>query len=127
MVLSGDAHAFLHRWASAIQGRDVERNADLYLRDGPLVTFSDGERASDWVDVRVRLKRDLERVVIERVEIHDVVFRELAPDLANVSFVYELHLRDVWGMPAVATRLATMTLADTKDGLRIAAGHFSAT
>lgn len=118
---------FLARFARLTEARDVERHADLYLRDPqPVVTFSDGERATDWLDVRVRLKRDLERVHIDRVEVHDALVRELAPEIATVSFLYDLHLRDMWGMASVATRHATLTLVHTKDGPRIAAAHFSA-
>lgn len=127
MSLREDVDEFLARWALLMQGRDVERHADLFLRDpAPLVTFSDGARATDWLDVRVRLKRDLERVHIDRVEVHDVVVRELAEGVALASFLYDLHLRDMWGMGGVATRLASLTLVQTKDGFRIAVAHYSA-
>lgn len=120
------ASAFLSRWALASQKRDVEAAADLFLRDpAPLVTFSDGQRARDWLDVRVRLQRDLGRNIVERVEVHDLLAEELAGGVVAASFVYDMYVRDVWGMEVVATRLATMTLVETKDGLRIASAHFS--
>lgn len=118
--------SFLHRWARANEARDVEAAADLFLRDpAPLVTFSDGQRVRDWLDVRVRLQRDLGRNIVERVDVHDVLAEELGPGVYGASFIYDLHVRDVWGMAVVATRLATMGLVDTKDGLRIASAHFS--
>lgn len=127
MSLREDVDDFLARWARLMEGRDVERHADLFLRDpAPLVTFSDGDRALDWLDVRVRLQRNLERVHVQRVEVHDVVVRALAEGVASVSFLYDLHARDMWGMGGVATRIASLTLVETKDGLRIAAAHFSA-
>lgn len=127
MSLREDVDRFLARWADLTQARDVERHADLFLRDpAPTVVFSDGQRALDWLDVRVRVKRDLERVHIERVEVHDVLVRVLAEGVVGVSFVYDLHARDMWGVQAVGTRLASMTLVETKDGLRIATAHFSA-
>lgn len=126
MSLREDVDAFLARWAGLMEGRDVERHADLFLRDpAPVVTFSDGTRATDWLDVRIRLQRDLERVRIERAEVHDAVVRLLADGVASVSFLYDLHVRDMWGMGTVATRLASFTLVETKDGLRIATAHFS--
>lgn len=121
------ASAFLARWAHASQTRDVEAAADLFLRDpAPIVTFSDGQRVRDWLDVRIRLERDLGRNIVERVVVHDVVAEELAAGVLVASFVYDLHVRDMWGMEVVATRLATMSLVETKDGLRIASAHFSA-
>ena len=127
MSLREDVDAFLARWARLMEGRDVERHADLFLRDpAPVVTFSDGARAVDWLDVRIRLQRDFERVRIERVEVHDAVVRDLAEGVASVAFLYDLHVRDMWGMGAVATRLASFTLVQTKDGFRIATAHFSA-
>lgn len=126
MTMREDATGFLHRWARLMEGRDVDRTADLFSRDDPLVTFSDGARLNDWLDVRVRLKRDLERVGVDRAEVHDIVTQDIAPDVLNVSFVYDLHCRDMWGMTSVLTRVATMTLVRTKDGLRIATAHFSA-
>lgn len=126
-MIGPDVEPFLARFARLAEGRDVEQHADLYLRDPqPVVTFSDGARATDWLDVRIRVKRDLERVHIDRVEVHDVLVRELAEDVATVSFVYDMHVRDMWGMGSVASRHATMTLVRTKDGLRIAAAHYSA-
>lgn len=126
MSLREDVDAFLARWARFVEGRDVERHADLFLRDAPLVTFSDGARATDWLDVRVRLKRDLERVHVDRVDVHDVVVRELGDGVAGASFLYDLHVRDMWGMGTVATRIASMVLVQTKDGLRIATAHYAA-
>lgn len=126
MSLREEVATFLARWARLTEGRDVERHADLFLRDpAPLVTFTDGARAADWLDVRVRIKRDLERVHIDRVEVHDLHVRDLADGVAMASFAYDLHVRDMWGMASVATRLASMTLVETKDGLRIATAHFS--
>ena len=121
-----DVRTLLDAWAATSMERDIERASDLYLRDPqPLVTFTDGERAQDWLDVRVRLARDLGRVAIERVEVHDVAVRDLGDDLLAATFDYDMHVRDVWGTPTVAHRRASMTLARTKDGLRIAAAHFS--
>ena len=126
MSLREDVDEFLARWARLMVERDVERHADLFLRDpAPVVTFTDGARASDWLDVRVRLKRDLERVHIERVEVHDALVRELAEGVASASFLYDLHVRDMWGMTAVATRMASLVLVETKDGLRIATAHYA--
>lgn len=121
-----EAGRFLQRWADASRRRDVEATADLFLRDpAPVVTFSDGRRAGDWLDVRLRISRDFERAAIERVEVHDVVAQEIAEDVLVTSFVYDLHVRDLWGGGTVATRLGAMTLVRTKDGWRIAAAHFS--
>jgi ketosteroid isomerase-like protein len=122
-----DVESFLRQWAAAMQARDAERAADLYLRDpAALVTFSDGERSEDWLDVRLRLQRDLERVVVERVEVHDVQVREiLDAEALLVSFAYDMQVRDMWGLSSTATRHATLTLVPTKDGLRIAAGHYA--
>ena len=126
MSLREDVDEFLARWARLMEARNVERHADLFLRDpAPVVTFSDGWRATDWLDVRVRLKRDLERVHIERVEVHDALVRELAEGVVSASFLYDLHVRDMWGMAAVATRMASLVLVETKDGLRIATAHYS--
>lgn len=117
---------FLDTWADTSRNRNVEAAADLYLRQpAPSVVFSDGARAEDWLDVRVRLDHDLSRVSIENVELHDVQWTEVADDVLACSFLYELHVRDLWGMPLVASRVASMTLVRTKDGLRIAAAHFS--
>ncbi len=121
-----EAVRFLARWAKASEARDADASADLYLRDpAPVVTFSDGERVRDWLDVRVRLARDLGRAILDRVVVHDVVTAEPAEGVLIASFVYDLHARDVWGTAVVATRLATMTLVQTKDGWRIAQAHFS--
>lgn len=122
-----EVDAFLARWVRLTELRDAERAADLFQRKpDPLVTFTDGSRAHDWLDVRVRLGRDLERVIIDRVEVHHVEARDIAEDAVATSFVYDLHARDIWGMATTATRLASMTLVRTKDGLRIATAHFSA-
>lgn len=127
MSLGEHARELVRRWARLLEGRDVEHHADLFLRDpAPVVTFSDGHRAADWLDVRIRVKRDLERVAIGRVEVHDISTQPIADDVVVVSFQYDLHVRDMWGMGSVATRAATFTLVETKDGLRIAAAHFSA-
>ena len=120
-----DVHALLSAWARATEARDVEQAADLYVRDGPVVTFSDGARAADWLDVRVRLARDFERAAIERVEVHHPAILEVGEDTLVVSFVYDLHVRDLWGTPSLATRHATLTLVRTKDGPRIAAAHYA--
>ena len=121
-----DVEDFLARWAAAHEAREPERAADLFLRDPqPLVTFSDGERVRDWLDVRVRLARDLARHIVERVEVHDVQSRALDRDTILVSFIYDMHVRDPWGTSSAATRLGTMTLVRTKDGLRIASAHFA--
>lgn len=118
--------AFLDRWAALAGERDVERYADLYVRDpAPVVTFTDGQRCADWLDVRLRLQRDFERAVIERVDVHDVVSQPLVTGVVGASFVYDLHARDMWGTGFTATRLATLTLLETKDGYRIASAHFS--
>ena len=117
---------FLARWVRLTEAREPERTADLFQRDpAPLVTFTDGQRAHDWLDVRIRLGRDFERAIIGRIEVHHVESREISDDAIAVSFVYDLHARDIWGTPSTATRLASMTLVRTKDGLRIASAHFS--
>ena len=122
-----EAIRFLTRWARTSEARDAEASADLFLRDpAPVVTFSDGERAADWLDVRVRLQRDFGRAIIEKVAVHDVVAVEPTEGVLLASFVYDLHVRDVWGTVVVATRLGSMTLLTTKDGWRIAQAHFSA-
>jgi len=124
--VADDVRAFLQDWVDTQLGRDAERASDLYLRDpAPVVTFSDGARALDWLDVHVRVQRDFSRVVIESIDIHDVAVRTLDESVALATFEYDLHVRDVWGTPGVAHRRATMTLVHTKDGLRIAAAHFS--
>lgn len=122
-----EVEEFLSRWSRTTQARDAERTADLFQRDpAPLVTFTDGQRAHDWLDIRIRLGRDLGRAIIERVEVHHLEVREISADAVAASFVYDLHAKDMWGMPATLMRLATMTLVRTKDGLRIASAHFSA-
>jgi hypothetical protein len=127
MDLQADVREFLARWALAHERRDPDAAADLFLRQpAPLVTFSDGDRAADWLDVRVRLGRDLERAIIERVDVHNVQARELNGDTVMVAFSYDLRVRDVWGSVADAHRHAMFTLVRTKDGLRIAAAHFAA-
>lgn len=126
MDVRDEVSVFLRAWASAHEARNAERAADLFQRvPAPLVTFSDGQRVVDWLDVRVRLARDLERVIIDRIATHHVEAREISDDAIACSFVYDLHVRDMWGVCVVATRLATMTLVRTKDGLRIAAAHLS--
>jgi SnoaL-like domain len=127
MDVRSAARAFLASWARAQEGRDVERLSDLFLRDPqPLVTFSDGERVRDWLDVRVRLQRDLERHLVDRVDVHDVMLEDLAPDTIAVSFAYDISVRDLWGHASTAARTASFVLVETKDGLRIALAHFSA-
>lgn len=126
MVVSAEVDEFLARWVRLTQAREPERAADLFQRDpAPLVTFTDGQRTHDWLDVRVRLGRDFERAIVERIEIHHVEAREISEDAIAASFVYDIHARDIWGTPNTATRLASMTLVRTKDGFRIAAAHFS--
>lgn len=126
MSLGEHARELVRRWARLLEGRDVEHHADLFLRDpAPVVTFSDGHRAADWLDVRIRVKRDLERVAIGRVEVHDISTQPIADDVVVVSFQYDLHVRDMWGTDATAHRIGTVTLARTKDGLRIAAAHYA--
>lgn len=126
MAVSREVQEFLEGWARLTQLRDPERAADLFQRaPAPLVTFTDGQRAHDWLDIRVRLGRDLERAIVERVEVHHMEARELGDDAVAVSFVYDIHAKDIWGVTAMATRLASMTLVRTKDGYRIAAAHFS--
>jgi len=121
-----DVDEFLARWVRMTELRDPERAADLFQRDpAPLVTFTDGQRAADWLDVRVRLGRDLQRAIVERLQVHDVEVRELTEDVVAATFVYDLTARDMWGISATVTRLASMTLVRTKDGFRIAAAHFS--
>lgn len=122
-----EVEEFLARWASATTSREAERAADMFQRQpAPLVTFTDGQRTHDWLDVRVRLGHDLERTVVERIDVHDVECREVSDEAVAASFVYELSVRDIWGGRATVTRLATMTLVRTKDGFRIASAHFSA-
>lgn len=126
MTLEREVRDFLAKWAATMERRELEASADLYLRDPPpLVTFTDGERAEDWLDVRVRLARDFERAILERVEILDVVAQEVSEGVCAVSFEYDMTVRDLWGATTHVTRHASMTLATTKDGYRIAAAHFS--
>ncbi|MFA5860991.1 MAG: nuclear transport factor 2 family protein [Candidatus Thermoplasmatota archaeon] len=128
MDQKGEVRTFLERWAKTTQARDAEHAADLYLRVPPaLVTFSDGERSEDWLDIRVRLERDFARSFIEHVEPHDIQITEPSDDVLLLSYAYDLHVRDMWGTPKVATKHATMALVRTKDGLRIASAHFSST
>lgn len=116
----------LRRWGVFTEARDADGCANLFLRDpAPLVTFSDGERCRSWRDVHARLGRDLARAIVERVEVHHLEVEELADDVLVASYVYDMHLRDVWGTGVVATRLATLSLVRTKDGLRIATAHYS--
>lgn len=127
MEIRGATQRFLQRWAEAQQSRDVEGLSDLFLRDPqPLVTFSDGERVRDWLDVRVRLQRDLARQMVERVEVHDLVIEPWSDGSTLATFAYDITVRDLWGTAVTATRLASMVLLETKDGLRIALAHFSA-
>lgn len=126
MVVAREVQEFLERWARLTQLRDPERAADLFQRSpSPLVTFTDGQRTHDWLDVRIRLGRDLERAIVERVEVHHIEARDISDDAVAVSFVYDVHAKDIWGVNAIATRLASMTLVRTKDGYRIATAHFS--
>lgn len=127
MTTEREVAAFLRRWAAAMERRDAEATSDLFLRDpSPLVTFSDGERAWDWLDVRIRLGRDFERAIVDRVEIHEFRHQDLTSDVLSVAFDYDLKVRDMWGTAAHASRHALMTLVRTKDGFRIAAAHFAA-
>lgn len=126
MEIRRAAGTFVEAWARAQEARDVERLSDLFQRDRPLVTFSDGQRASDWLDVRVRLQRDLERALVDRVEVHDLVVDAVDDHTALVTFAYDISVRDLWGTAVTATRLGSMVLVMTKDGLRIAMAHFSA-
>lgn len=127
MPARSEVEEFLARWSRRMAAGDVDGVADLFLRDPqPIATFSDGQRSRDWLDVRLRLRDDLTRTAIQRVEVHDVQVETLAADVLAVSFIYDMQVRDVWGMSGGATRFATMTLVRTKDGLRIAAAHFSA-
>lgn len=126
MTPEREVREFLARWSATMERRDPDATADLFLRDpSPMVTFSDGERAHDWLDVRVRLGRDFERSIIERVELHNLRANEIAPDVLVTSFEYDLSIRDLWGAAQHATRHAMMTLVRTKDGFRVAAAHFS--
>lgn len=125
MKMEQDVRDFLKRWAGATERRDVEGCADLFLRDpAPVVTFSDGQRAQDWLDVRVRIGRDFERAIVEKVELHALRVEELPGDAVIAAFEYDLTVRDMWGHAQTATRHATFTLTPTKDGFRIAAAHF---
>jgi hypothetical protein len=126
MDIRREVEDLLTRWARVTQAREPERAADLFQRDpAPLVTFTDGERAADWLDVRIRIARDLERAIVDNISVHHLDVREISEDAFAASFVYELTVRDVWGLPSTVTRLASMTLVRTKDGLRIATAHFS--
>lgn len=121
-----EVRGFLQRWARTSERRDVEAHIDLYLRDPmPLVVFSDGHYVGDSLDLRIRFTRDFQRVVIRRVEVHDLVVSELAPDVLAATFQYDMHVRDLWGTDSVALRTGSLTFTRTKDGLRIAAAHFS--
>ncbi len=121
-----EVRAFLAQWADTMEERSAQRHADLYLRQpAPLVMFSDAQPVGDWLDLSIRVQRDFERVHIRRVEVHDIVVQDLAPDVLATTFQYDLHVRDTWGTDATAHRIATMTLARTKDGLRIATAHLS--
>lgn len=121
-----EVEEFLARWVRVTSERDPERAADLFQRaPAPLVTFTDGQRAADWLDVRVRIGRDLERAVVDGLQFHHLEVREISDDAVAVSFVYDLSVRDVWGTSNTVTRLASMTLVRTKDGFRIATAHFS--
>lgn len=126
MTLEREVRRFLDRWASASASRDATASAELYLRDpAPLVVFSDGERTDDWLDVRVRLERDFSRALVDGVDVHDVDTRDLGQGVILVSFEYDLHARDMWGVATSLARRASMTLMHTKEGLRIAAAHFA--
>lgn len=117
---------FLGRWVRVTRARDADRAADLFQRDpAPLVTFTDGARVGDWLDVRVRLGRDLERTIVEDVRVHHLEVLDVSDDVIGASFVYDISVRDIWGTPTTVARLASMTLVRTKDGLRIATAHFS--
>lgn len=127
MRVEDEASAFLARLARLGEARDADGYADLFLRDpAPVVTFSDGERAHDWLDVRVRVGRDFERSFVDRIEVHDVFACEIAEDVVVAAFSYDIRARDMWGTSGTAARHASLTLLRTKDGLRIAAAHFSA-
>ena len=127
MEIRSEAAAFVQAWARAQEARDVERLADLFLRDPqPLVTFSDGARVQDWLDVRVRLERDLARQLVDRVEVHDVTMEPIDRETLMLTFAYDITVRDLWGTTSAVTRLASMVLVTTKDGFKIAMGHFSA-
>lgn len=127
MTLEREVRDFLAKWAATMERRELEASADLYLRDPPpLVTFTDGERAEDWLDVRVHIGRDLERAIIERVEIQDVTSHPVTEDVVAASFGYHVVVRDLWGASTTVARRGTMTLVATKDGFRIAVAHFTA-
>jgi len=123
--MDSDLQAFLASWEATLVGRDPEGAADLYSRDPkPTVVFSDGARAHDWLDVRVRLGRDFERTIIKRVSHHHVAVQHLDGH-AVLSLDYDLHASDLWGQPRVAGRTATFVLTMTKDGWRIVHAHFA--
>ncbi|HEX2022547.1 MAG TPA: nuclear transport factor 2 family protein [Candidatus Thermoplasmatota archaeon] len=127
MSLHAEVASFLARFAAASERRDADAYADLFLRDpAPVVTWSDGEMAHDWLDVRVRVGRDFQRALVDRVVTHGVLAREVSDDVAVVAFDYDIHVRDLWGATSIAARHASLTLLRTKDGWRIAAAHFSA-
>lgn len=127
MIVQREVRSFLERWAAAMERRQLEQCADLFLRDpAPIVVFSDGERAQDWLDVRIRIGRDFERAIVDRVEIHELVVRELSETVVLANFEYDLTVRDPWGTSGHVTRHTTMTLVMTKDGWRIGSAHFSA-
>ena len=127
MKLQHEVRSFVERWAATMERRELEKCADLFLRDpAPMVVFSDGERAQDWLDVRIRIGRDFERAIVDRVEVHDLIVRELADAVVLATFEYDLTVRDPWGTSSHVTRHTTMTLLLTKDGWRIASAHFSA-
>ena len=126
MSVDSDVRRFLDRWAATTASRDVTASAELFLRDpAPLVVFSDGERAQDWLDVRVRLERDYGHAIIEGIDVHDVQARDLGSNVLLVSFGYWMRARDMWGVATTSARRASMTLVRTKEGLRIAGEHFA--
>lgn len=123
-----EVQGLLDRWIDATLRRDPHAYADLFQRDpDPVVAWPSGEVTRSWKRVFEHVQREFyhTKTVVRRVDVHDLDVVQLTDDAALAVYQYDVHAIDLWGASVTAHRLATVTLARTKDGLRFAAAHFA--
>ncbi len=128
-AIEKDVRVLLDRWVDATVKRDPQALADLFVRSpDPLVVWPSGEATRGWKDVFAHAQRELyhAKVLVQRVDVHDVIAIDVTADAAEAVFRYDVHATDLWGTSVKASRVATMTFLRTKDGLRVASAHFGA-
>lgn len=124
----GRVRALIDQWVQATLARDAAQYADLFLRDGEAwVAWASGDTSRGWNEVYDHALRELyhAKVHVQRVDVDPPHVVRLTDDALTAAFAYAIHYRDFWGTMHTTHRLATMTLIETKDGLRIASAHFS--